>query len=117
MAHLHFTRQLARFLDAPTVDVAAPRLRAALDAAFAQQPRLRGYVLDEQGALRPNVVIFIDGARCRERRTPIQPTVPAPAAAGPIHHHSAISATSGSTSPCYVRGPRARRESGTGAGM
>ena len=42
--------------------------RHALDAAFAQQPRLRGYVLDEQGALRPNVVIFIDGARCRERR-------------------------------------------------
>ena len=68
MAHLHFTRQLARFLDAPTVDVAAPRLRAALDAAFAQQPRLRGYVLDEHGALRPNVVIFIDGACCRERR-------------------------------------------------
>ena len=50
------------------IGVAAPRLRAALDAAFVQHPRLRGYVLDEQGALRPNVVIFIDGARCRERR-------------------------------------------------
>ena len=68
MAQLHFTRQLARFMDVPMVDVAAPRLRAALDAAFAQQPRLRGYVLDEQGALRPNVAVFIDGARCRERR-------------------------------------------------
>ncbi|MGK5077351.1 MoaD/ThiS family protein [Janthinobacterium sp. HLX7-2] len=68
MAHLHFTRQLARFLDVPTLDVAAPSLRAALECAFAQQPRLRGYVLDEQGVLRPNVVIFIDGARCRERR-------------------------------------------------
>ncbi|MCC7644721.1 MULTISPECIES: MoaD/ThiS family protein [unclassified Janthinobacterium] len=67
MAHLHFTQQLARFLDVPTVDVDAPRLRAALDAAFVQQPRLRGYVLDEQGALRPNVAIFIDGVRCRER--------------------------------------------------
>ena len=68
MAQLHFTRQLARFMDVPTMDVAAPCLRAALDAAFARQPRLRGYVLDEQGALRPNVVIFIDGVRCRERR-------------------------------------------------
>lgn len=68
MAHLHFTRQLARFLDVPSVEVAAPCLRAALDAAFARHPRLRGYVLDEQGALRANVVIFIDGARCRERR-------------------------------------------------
>ena len=68
MAHLHFTQQLARFLDVPTVDVATPRLRAALDAAFVQHPRLRGYVLDEQGALRANVVIFIDGVRCSERR-------------------------------------------------
>lgn len=68
MAQLHFTQQLARFLDVPSIEVAASRLRAALDGAFAQQPRLRGYVLDEQGALRPNVVIFIDGARCRERR-------------------------------------------------
>ena len=68
MANLHFTQQLARFLDVPTLDVAAPCLRAALDTAFAQQPRLRGYVLDEQGALRANVAIFIDGARCRERQ-------------------------------------------------
>ncbi len=68
MAQLHFTRQLARFMDVPTMDVAAPCLRAALDAAFARQPRLRGYVLDEQGGLRPNVVVFIDGVRCRERR-------------------------------------------------
>ena len=68
MAQLHFTRQLARFIDVPTVDVAAPRLCDALDTVFAQQPRLRGYVLDEQGALRPNVAVFIDGLRCRERR-------------------------------------------------
>ena len=67
MAHLHFTQQLARFLNVPTVDVSASSLRVALDSVFAQQPRLRGYVLDEQGALRPNVVIFIDGVRCRER--------------------------------------------------
>ena len=46
MAHLHFTQQLSRFLNVPTVDVAASCLRAALDSVFAQQPRLRGYVLD-----------------------------------------------------------------------
>jgi hypothetical protein len=28
---------------------------------------LRGYVLDEQGHLRENVVIFIDGQRPRDR--------------------------------------------------
>jgi sulfur-carrier protein len=68
MAHLIFTQQLARFLPVPEVDTAAPDLRGALDDAFAGQPRLRGYVLDEQGHLRDNVVIFIDGQRTRERR-------------------------------------------------
>ena len=28
---------------------------------------LRGYVLDDQGHVRPNVVIFIDGRRCTDR--------------------------------------------------
>lgn len=68
MAHLIFTQQLARFLPVPEVDTGAPDLRGALDDAFAGQPRLRGYVLDEQGHLRENVVVFIDGQRTRERQ-------------------------------------------------
>ena len=68
MAQLIFTQQLARFLPVPQVATAATDLRSALDAAFEGQPRLRGYVLDEQGHLRENVVIFIDGKRCRDRR-------------------------------------------------
>jgi hypothetical protein len=67
MARLVFTSQLRRFTDAPEVDVAAGSLRAALETAFATNPRLRGYVLDDQGHLRANVVIFIDGQRCCER--------------------------------------------------
>ena len=67
MAQLNFTRQLARFMAPPRFDTDARQLRAGLDAAFAQHPRLRGYVLDDQGRLRDNVVIFIDGLRTRER--------------------------------------------------
>lgn len=67
MARIHFTPQLRRFVDAPTVDVDAPTLHEALDAAFARHPRLRGYVLDEQGHVRPNVVIFVDGRRSDDR--------------------------------------------------
>ena len=63
-----FTPQLRRFVDAPEVLCDAADLRAALDAAFARQPRLRAYVLDEQGGLRPNVMVFIDGQRCDERQ-------------------------------------------------
>ena len=50
----------------PQVETAAAQLRAGLDSAFAVNPLLRGYVLDEQGHLRENVVVFIDGRRCAE---------------------------------------------------
>lgn len=62
-----FTPQLRRFLDVPEVTSAAASLRAALDDAFESNARLRGYVLDDQGHLRPNVVVFVDGRRCADR--------------------------------------------------
>ncbi|GGC16834.1 MoaD/ThiS family protein [Pseudoduganella buxea] len=67
MAHLIFTQQLARFLPVPELATDARTLRAALDTVFAANPRLGGYVLDDQGRLRENVVVFIDGRRTRER--------------------------------------------------
>jgi hypothetical protein len=76
MAQLFFTQQLARFTAVPQVATAATRLRAGLDSAFAANPLLRGYVLDEQGHLRENVTIFIDGRRCADRvrlDDPLQP--------------------------------------------
>ncbi|HEU4777570.1 MAG TPA: MoaD/ThiS family protein [Telluria sp.] len=67
MARLIFTQQLARFTAVPQVETDAADLRAGLESAFSINPRLRGYVLDEQGHLRENVAIFIDGRRCAER--------------------------------------------------
>lgn len=67
MPRLSFTPQLRRFLDVPEVDTPALSLRPALESAFERNPRLRGYVLDDQGHLRANVVIFVDGRRCSER--------------------------------------------------
>ncbi len=69
MARVMFTPQLRRFTETPEVDTPAATLRAALEAAFACNPRLRGYVLDDQGHLRANVVVFIDGVRCRDRQS------------------------------------------------
>jgi molybdopterin synthase sulfur carrier subunit len=76
MARLIFTQQLARFTAAPQVDTGAATLRAALEAAFAVNPLLRGYVLDEQGHLRANVVAFIDGRRCVDRVRLADPLAP-----------------------------------------
>lgn len=67
VAHVVFTQQLKRFTKVPEVDTPAATLREALQAAFERNPRLKGYVLDDQGHLRPNVVVFIDGRRCHER--------------------------------------------------
>jgi hypothetical protein len=67
VALLTFTPQLQRFTATPEVKTGAATLREALEAAFALNPRLRGYVLDDQGHLRANVVCFIDGRRCSER--------------------------------------------------
>ena len=67
MARIVFTQQLRRFTETPEVDAPVATLREALDAAFACNPRLRGYVLDDQGHLRANVVAFVDGRRCAER--------------------------------------------------
>ncbi len=76
MAVLSFTPHLRRFTTTPELTCDAATLRAALDAAFAVNPRLRGYVLDDQQRLRANVVIFVDGERSDDREhlaTPLGP--------------------------------------------
>ncbi|HSI58184.1 MAG TPA: MoaD/ThiS family protein [Ideonella sp.] len=73
MPTVHFTPQLRRFTAAPQVATEAATLRDALADAFRANPALRGYVLDDQGGLRANVVVFIDGERCRDRRELSQP--------------------------------------------
>ncbi|MCP5272853.1 MAG: MoaD/ThiS family protein [Burkholderiaceae bacterium] len=66
MVEVRFTPQLRRFTVTPEVACEAATLRQALEAAFAANPRLRGYVLDDQGHVRPNVAIFVDGRRCAD---------------------------------------------------
>jgi hypothetical protein len=67
MARVSFTSHLQRFIDVPTRDVAATTVAAALAKVFADNPRLRGYVLDEHGAVRQHVTIFVDDAPIRDR--------------------------------------------------
>jgi hypothetical protein len=76
MARIAFTPQLRRFVDAPEFDSDATTLRSALDDVFAAHPRLRGYLLDDQGELRANVVIFVDGRRSTDRRGLADPLRP-----------------------------------------
>ncbi len=76
MARLVFTQQLRRFTETPEIDAPAATLHDALEAAFRANPRLRGYVLDDQGHLRANVVAFIDGRRSLDRKGQSDPLLP-----------------------------------------
>ncbi|HTD05107.1 MoaD/ThiS family protein [Undibacterium sp.] len=67
MPKIIFTQQLSRFTDVPEVEADAASLRDMLEAAFAVNPRLRDYVMDEQGHVRFHVAVFVDGKRVRDR--------------------------------------------------
>ena len=58
-----FTSALQRFLPVPSAQVTAATIAEALAAVFASEPRLRGYVLDDQGTLRRHVAIYVNGGR------------------------------------------------------
>ena len=62
-----FTQNLQRHVACERITVAGDTLREALDAVFAVYPRLRGYVLDDQGAVRRHMTVFLDGTQIRDR--------------------------------------------------
>jgi molybdopterin synthase sulfur carrier subunit len=67
MAHVVFTQNLQRHLPCPAVTVPGDTVRAALDRVFAQSPRLRGYILDDQSRLRRHVAVYVDGRPLTDR--------------------------------------------------
>ncbi len=68
MALIEFTPNLARQTTTASCRVEAATVGDALRAVFEKLPTLRGYVLDDQGALRQHVVIFVDGTAITDRR-------------------------------------------------
>ena len=68
MVTVTFTAHLQRHLDCPRHELRAATLGEALHGVFARNPQARGYILDNQGALRTHVAVFIDGHRARDRQ-------------------------------------------------
>lgn len=69
MARVTFTQNLRRHVDCPPIEAPGATVREALEQVFAGNPRLRGYVVDERGALRRHMVVFVDGAMLGDRDT------------------------------------------------
>lgn len=67
VATVRFTESIQRHVQCPTREVAGATLRDVLERYFADNARARGYVLDDQGALRKHMAIFIDGRQVRDR--------------------------------------------------
>lgn len=67
MVRVLFPQVLERHVPCPPVTVAATTVRAALEAAFREQPQVRDYLLDERGRLRQHIAVFVDGAPLRDR--------------------------------------------------
>ena len=66
MAKVHFTSNLRRHVDCPSVEVMAKNVHQALAQAFAKNERLKTYVLDDQGHLRKHMRILVDGQAIKD---------------------------------------------------
>lgn len=67
MATVVFTQNLKRHVECPTEIAAGETVRAVLETVFRANPKLRGYVLDDQGALRHHMMVFVDGEPITDR--------------------------------------------------
>jgi hypothetical protein len=67
MAKVVFTPNVQRHVACPEAEAPGCTVREVLDNVFAGNPQARGYVLDDQSALRRHMTIFVDGQIIRPR--------------------------------------------------
>ena len=67
MADVAFTPNLQRHVECPRRDAPGATVREVLEGVFADNPRLRGYIVDERGALRRHMIVFVDGRQISDR--------------------------------------------------
>lgn len=67
MARVVFTENLRRHVACEPSTVDGGTVREVLDAVFAANERVRGYVLDEHGAVRKHMIVFLNGEMIRDR--------------------------------------------------
>jgi len=67
MVKVSFTPNIQRHVACPSSEVQGRTVREVLEAFFSDNERARGYVLDDRGGLRTNVVVFVDGEAVKDR--------------------------------------------------
>jgi len=76
MPRVTFTPNLQRHVLLPNREVPGDTVAEVLEAVFADEPRARGYVLDEHGSLRKHMAIFISGRMIADRERLSDPVEP-----------------------------------------
>jgi len=69
MVSVVFTENIQRHIACPPARVNGATVGEVLDRAFERNERARGYVLDERGAVRKHMVVFINGTPIKDRET------------------------------------------------
>ncbi|KAA3633551.1 MAG: MoaD/ThiS family protein [Proteobacteria bacterium] len=68
MPTVSLTPNLDRHVETPDARLCGGTVRQVLELYFEANPGVRGYVLDDQGAIRHHVVVFLNNAPIRDRR-------------------------------------------------
>ena len=64
---MSFAKAIQRHAACPPADVAGDTLRGVLDGYFEVHPAARTYVLDERGAVRKHVAVFVNDTLVLDR--------------------------------------------------
>lgn len=68
MATVHVTPNLQRHVPTESASARGTTVAEVLDDYFRQWPALRGYVLQDAGALRTHMTVFVNGAVVQDRQ-------------------------------------------------
>jgi sulfur carrier protein ThiS len=55
-------------VNCPSCEAAGGTVAEVLAGVFREHPGVRGYVLDDQGEVRPHIAVFVNGEQIQDRR-------------------------------------------------
>ena len=67
MAYVNFTSSLGLHVAVPPSEIQGETLREVLEKYFESNPGVRPYILDDQGAVRKHVAIFLNKELIQDR--------------------------------------------------
>jgi len=76
MATVRFTRNIQRHVTCEDARVEGSTVREVLEGYFERNAMARGYVVDDQGALRHHMMVFVDGQPIGDRQRLSDPVRP-----------------------------------------